>query len=351
MTGHFKDARDAIQAEASDWVLRMDEDTLDINARRELLEWLRRSPQHIEEFLFASAAWRELDDIDPGKNLDVEALIEAAQNNVFELGNLARNQRSGSARPKKSHRSWWIASVAATVLIALTIPLLSPLFDPLHHYETDVGQQTLFTLADGSIVHLNTHSKLTVHMTANARDLELTQGEAMFEVAKDPARPFRVRSGAIAVEAIGTQFNVYRNDEDVQVTVVEGTVKVESLLATNASSVQATESLMLVAGEEVRSNRAGEIARFEQADIEKRTAWREQRLVFRQDSLARVAAEFNRYNQLQIMVDVPHAATRPITATFDAHDPESFVAFLVHDPTLRVIRMNDRIEVHSTGDY
>ena len=225
MTGAFRNARQAIQSEAAEWILRLDEEQLTLPARTELLEWLQQSPQHIEEFLFASAAWRELDDIDPQKSLDVDSLVAEAENNIVTLGDVAPDTEPvGMAVPR---RGWWIGGIAATVLLAVGAVSTWSILSPVRHYETGLGQQTLFTLADGSIVHLNTQSELTVHMTENSRNLELIQGEAMFEVTKDPSRPFRVRSGDITVEAIGTQFNVYRGDNGVHVTVVEGSVKVE----------------------------------------------------------------------------------------------------------------------------
>ena len=341
MTGAFKNARQAIQSEAAEWVLRLDEEQLSLPARTELLRWLKQSPQHIEEFLFATAAWRELDDIDPQKRLDVDSLIAEAESNVIALDDKAADTEPAGTATRS--RAWWIGGVAATVLLTVGAVLIGSLLSPVRHYETGLGQQTLFTLADGSIVHLNTQSELTVRMTEHSRNLELIQGEAMFEVAKDPSRPFRVRSGEITVEAIGTQFNVYRREDGVHVTVVEGTVKVEA--APVAKPQPAAAAVTLTAGEEARSDRSGDVARIDTPDLEKHTAWREQRLVFRGDSLAAVAAEFNRYNQLQIVVVAPPSATRPITATFDAHDPESFVAFLERDPTLRVVRTSSGIEI------
>lgn len=341
MTGAFKNARQAIQSEAAEWVLHLDENQLSLPARTELLQWLKQSPQHIEEFLFATAAWRELDDIDPQKCLDVDSLIAEAESNVIALDDKAADTEPAGTGTR--HRAWWIGGIAATALLTVGAVLIGSLLSPVRHYETGLGQQTLFTLADGSIVHLNTQSELTVRMTEDSRNLELIQGEAMFEVARDPSRPFRVRSGEITVEAIGTQFNVYRRDDSVHVTVVEGTVKVEA--APVVKSELAAAAVTLTAGEEARSDRSGDVARIEMPDVEKHTAWREQRLVFRGDSLAAVAAEFNRYNQLQIAVVAPPSATRPITATFDAHDPESFVAFLERDPTLRVVRSSGGIEI------
>ena len=341
MTGAFKNARQAIQSEAAEWVLRLDEEQLSLPTRTELLQWLKQSPQHIEEFLFATAAWRELDDIDPQKCLDVDSLIAEAESNVIALDDEAADTEPAGTATRS--RAWWIGGVAATVLLTVGAVLIGSLLSPVRHYETGLGQQTLFTLADGSIVHLNTQSELTVRMAEHSRNLELVQGEAMFEVAKDPSRPFRVRSDEITVEAIGTQFNVYRREDGVHVTVVEGTVKVEA--APVAEPQLAAAAVTLTAGEEARSDRSGDVARIDTPDLEKHTAWREQRLVFRGDSLAAVAAEFNRYNQLQIVVVAPPSATRPITATFDAHDPESFVAFLERDPTLRVVRSSGGIEI------
>ena len=341
MTGAFKNARQAIQSEAAEWVLRLDEERLTLPVRTELLRWLKQSPQHIEEFLFAAAAWRELDDIDPQKHLDVDSLIAEVEGNVITLDEDATDTESAGTTTRRGAR--WIGGIAATVLLTVGAVLIGSLLSPIRHYETDLGQQTLFTLADGSIVHLNTQSELTVRMTEDSRDLELIQGEAMFEVTRDPSRPFRVRSGEITVEAIGTQFNVYRREDGVHVTVVEGSVKVEAMPA--AKPQLAAAAVTLTAGEEARSDRSGDVARIETPDVEKHTAWREQRLVFRGDSLAAVAAEFNRYNQLQIVVVAPPSATRPITATFDAHDPESFVAFLERDPTLRVVRSSGGIEI------
>ncbi len=344
MIDAFRNAREAIQAVAAEWVLRLDEEPLTLSARAELLEWLKASPQHVEEFLLATAAWRELDDIDPQKQLDVDALLAEAETNVVALSEATPGV--GSTNTPARRHVWWLGGLAAAVLITLGAALTWPPATQVQHYETGLGQQTLFTLDDGSIVHLNTQSALTVRLGDDRRELNLQRGEAMFDVARDPERPFRVRSGDLTAEAIGTQFNVYRRHDGVQVTVVEGTVKVEPL-APAATIEPGSRAVVLEAGEEARSRRSGEVARVDTPDLEKRTAWREQRLVFRDDALAAVATEFNRYNQLQIDVDLPATATRPITATFDAHDPESFVAFLERDPALRITRINQRIVVRS----
>lgn len=343
MIDAFRNAREAIQAVAAEWVLRLDEEQLTPSARADLLNWLKASPQHVEEFLLATTAWRELDDIDAQKRLDVDALLAEAENNVVTLGEATPDIASTSTLAR---RHIWLGGLAAGVLLAVGAALMWPPAIQVQHYETGLGQQTLFNLDDGSIVHLNTQSELTVRIGDDSRELHLRKGEALFDVARDPERPFRVRSGDVTVEAIGTQFNVYRRQDGVQVTVVEGKVKVEPVTPA-ATIASGSAAVTLEAGEEARSQRSGEVARVDTPDVEKRTAWREQRLVFRGDSLAAVATEFNRYNQLQIDVNVPATVTRPVTATFDAHDPESFIAFLERDPALRVTRINERVVVRS----
>lgn len=344
MSRQFRSASEAIQAEASEWVLRLDEAALDLPTRRQLLAWLKTSPQHIDEFLLASAVWHELDGVDAEKRIDVAELLAEAGHNVVSLSAAESSTREGVAeRPGLTRRNWFL-SIAASITIALGLSLFFTMHESVERYETALGQQTLFTLDDGSTVHLNTQSALTVRMTDSSRDLELTRGEAMFEVAKDPDRPFRVTSGGVVVEAIGTQFNVYRRDDGVQVTVVEGEVKVESIQIRTAAPKKPAE-LRLAAGQEARTTASGEVARIEKPDLEKRTAWREQRLVFRQDTLQSVAAEFNRYNATRIVIEAPASATRRITGTFDARDPASFAAFLERDPNLTLVRDQDTIRV------
>lgn len=336
MNQSFRNASQAIQAEAAEWALRLDEAPLDAAAHRKLLAWLKTSPQHIDEFLLASAVWHELDGIDASKSIDVAELLVDAGRNVVALSEDATVEKEAVAT-RGSARRRWIACIAASLVALLGLSLFLSVHDPVARYETGLGQQTLFTLDDGSVVHLNTLSALTVRMTGQSRELELTRGEAMFEVAKDPGRPFRVTSGAVRVEAIGTQFNVYRRSDGVQVTVVKGEVKVESAPSRSPAADKAAE-VRLTAGEEAVSKPSGEVARISMPDLEKHTAWREQRLVFRHETLRSVADEFNRYNATRIVVNAPASATRRITGTFYAHDPGSFAAFLERDPSLTVVR-------------
>jgi transmembrane sensor len=290
--------------------------------------------------------WRELDHVDSTHRIDIESLLTEAQENVVEL-------RDGQQGPSSENRitNWRrrLAGLAASLAVAVgsTFWLLQ---NNAASYATDVGQQLSFTVSDGSNIHLNTQSALDVVITQEKREFTLLSGEAMFEVAKDPNRPFRVRAGSAIVEAIGTEFNVYRRQTSTTVTVIQGKVSVASADRSSEALQEAGNtaidvSIVLSDGEEAQVYKSGEVTRIEKTDLEKNVAWRNRRLVFRADSLADVASEFNRYNQQKIFIEFPDSSARQITGTFDATDPESFIEFLSRNPAIDVVRDGDRIVI------
>ena len=358
MSANYPTAQAAIAAEAAGWVIQIDDGVLDFDTRRKFLDWLCSSPQHIDEFLMAAATWRELDDLDVECQLDVDNLIAQARQNVVALGAEQKTETSGQGEKidVATRQSWRQWTTVAVVFVVIGIGLVMHSLNSQPEFRTDLGHQMTFTLKDGSVVQLNTQSALDTRITENDREITLLRGEAMFEVAKDPTRPFRVLSGSVIVEAIGTRFNVYRRENTTMVTVEEGRVSVttneDDRTASDYPSTgfdgvieQHVAALILKAGEEVQAFNDGDLVMIEKPDFEKSTAWRERRLVFRSDSLETVAEEFNRYNRRRIDIQVQEQDSRDITGTFDADDPESFVTFLEKDASLEVIRYEERIVV------
>jgi hypothetical protein len=134
---------------------------------------------------------------------------------------------------------------AATVLLSVVAVGYIVFSQPGERYSTPVGGMASLPLQDGSHVTLNTASRVRVELTAGERRIDLDQGEAFFEVAKDKNRPFVVRAGDKRVIAVGTKFSVLREDSDVRVVVTEGTVRVETIgaplhLAKSSSGAYAT---------------------------------------------------------------------------------------------------------------
>ena len=108
-------------------------------------------------------------------------------------------------------------------------------------------------LDDGSVAELNRGAEIEVNYTVAERRVVLRRGEALFTVAKNPARPFVVRAGGVDVRAVGTAFNVKLAGPNLEVLVTEGTVHVsQQTPATSASApTELTMLAALTAGQEL----------------------------------------------------------------------------------------------------
>jgi transmembrane sensor len=270
-----------------------------------------------------------------------------------------------AADPPLSAR--WTVRVAAMVLIALTAILWINSAMGWRSYSTGVGEQRQIALPDGSRVEMNTNSEISIHLTKSSRTIQLVRGEALFTVAHDPTRPFDVQVGQTVIRAIGTEFDVYRQSAGTRVTVIDGLVQVSTgdvvppfpskpnALSTDApfapdsaaSHAQHSETAQLVAaGEAALISVSGEISHHSDVDTDKAAAWRRSRLVFENETLASIAAEFNRYNALKIRVE-GEAADQHFSGTFDANKPLSVMQVLAADSALQVERMDNEIVIRA----
>lgn len=319
-----------ISEQASQWLCVLAEDgAVD---RAEFLKWLQQSPRHIEEFLFASATWRQLRQVGASRPMEVDTILaELAADKGAAVIPLQKEPAStpipAVAGCNPSRRSpagrWRWAAAVATIAIATASSWWVASHANL--YKTAVGEQRIVQLSDGSVLYLNTDSSTRVSFSPETRNVELLEGEALFVVAHDTIRPFRVKSGTAIIQAVGTQFNVYRTNQDTHVAVLEGRVK---LASTNAPDVAAAPANLLSAGEEAVIARDGNIIRQAIADRNQTMAWRERRLVFRAARLGDVVEEINRYNTRRFEIQGEAARDTRLTATFDADSPESLAAFL-----------------------
>ena len=346
MTNEDFTALRAIAEEAADWLLRL-EDADPALTEAELEEfsaWLQRSPQHIEEFLQVSALHSELSTAITSSFPNVQALIDSARLNVIDIAN---NDTAAQAPPPERRHVRLrriIGGAAGMVLLAMAAKhfVIDPTdFDlvttPGNTYSTDVGEQRSVVLADGSVVNMNTRSTLNVRFTQHNRLVELSAGEAIFDVHKDATRPFRVKSGRTVVEALGTRFNVYQQAKQTVVTVVEGHVAVSSDAAKAVAPIKGKATAVeLKPGGQVAVLKSGGISEPRKVDSTKATAWTERRLVFDAEPLQFVARELNRYNHRRLSIGDVRIATRSISGVFNASDPETLLAFLETVGDIRV---------------
>ncbi|MEO1018817.1 MAG: FecR family protein [Pseudomonadota bacterium] len=202
-------------------------------------------------------------------------------------------------------------------------------------YETAIGERSTVTLADGSVVTLNTDSEITVDFSSAERNIDLLKGQAFFEVAKDSSRPFVVDAGDKRIIALGTAFDVRFKDEGrVEVTLVEGLVDVDfiSELSNNDSSninaATPARTVSLKPGERLVAS-ASPTPEIVKPEIDNEISWRDGLLVFQDRPLAEVVAEMNRYStQKMILDDDPRLEMLEVSGVFNTGRASTFVTAL-----------------------
>lgn len=292
--------------------------------------WLAADPTHSEAFGAVQSTWHNFEKVraEPG----LIALREAA----FRRGrSLKRWKALGGA-----------AVLAASVaLVVVGLPLLGSAEPHLYLHttarieapagieafqaqeqQTTVGERRVITLADGSIVTLDTDTAVHVAMSPTSRLVMLSRGRAFFEVAKDPSRPFIVFAGDKRIMAVGTAFDVELGNDHVEVVLREGKVRVEGAptddLNGTTSKSKSVEAADLVPGTRLKaSSRAGWT--LAKADVPKDLSWLSGQLVFNQRPLGEVVTEMNRYSLKKITLGDASLATVPISGVFAAGHPDA----------------------------
>lgn len=328
--------------QASAWVEILREPSA--QQRAEFVAWLKESPRNVRDFLSMLALDQALHRLDAERRQDIESLLAQADRSIVQVADRFRRRTI----PHKPQRYWRALAIAAGLaLIAVCAALLMPRGQGWQEFHTVAGEQRAFELEDGSVMHLNTRSRVALRFSKQSRDIRLLEGEALFRVHHDPSAPFRVHTDAAMIQAVGTQFNVYARAEGTSVAVIEGRVKVSSernMVGGNAEVAPGpVADISLSASEVATINPAGAVSVQRVPDVTTAIAWRERRLIFKEDSLADIVEEFNRYNREQIQLGDPTIAARVYSGVFDADDPESLVEVLTRDPDLSVEQSGQKI--------
>ena len=339
---------------AADWYLYFeDQPNLTEAQRVRFVEWLRRSPLHIEEFLRVGGLRAEIAGLPPDGMPEIEKLVAAARENVVELESGRPDSGSVAAHALPSRRGRWYAAAAALLLtIAGSLYLLAPTDIVPASYATGLGEQRSILLSDGSVVVLNTTTRIDVRFTSSNRRIRLHAGEAVFEVAPDSGRPLRVTAGPAEVVAIGTRFNVYLQDEQTIVTVMEGRVAVSSVARPARPDHLAPDTpgtMEVHQGNQVTVRPRAPVDEPRAVDVAAATAWRDRRLIFDGTTLAGAVREINRYNHKKLALADAELAAQRISGVFAANKPEAMVTFLKAVGNVRCEEVDGGWLIHSNS--
>lgn len=317
-----------IREAAAEWLLSFSEGEVGLQAREAFVAWLRTSPEHVRAYLRVSALWADAGMIDRERKRSIDELVERAKTEANVVV-LAPPERRESHRPAATHRRW-IIGLAASLLMAVLISIVGVQHLGTDTYRTGIGEQRSITLADGSRVELNALSTMKVKFSADERRIDLTQGQALFRVAKQPERPFIVHSGGTEVKAVGTQFDVNRKQDRTVVTVLEGKVAVserERFRPLSGEGPSLSSPILLGAGEQVVVQPAAIVVP-QPADVQVAVAWTEGLLMFDSAPLSEVVQEFNRHNLKPLVINDETLAAFEISGVFPASSETRILEFL-----------------------
>ncbi|HEY0799849.1 MAG TPA: FecR domain-containing protein [Steroidobacteraceae bacterium] len=297
-----------IDQEAAHWAVRLSAGALDLETQAQLDQWLDADPRHRGALLRARAAWADLDRLAAlSGHREPQGPMEMSPKT---------NLASRSARSFANRRFFLAASISALLFGSGTWVLLRR----NGTYVSKLGEVRRVTLADGSHMVLNTATEASVHFDTARREINLSAGEGLFQVVKDPKRPFIVRAGGVSVRAVGTVFTVRNDGNQVDVLVTEGVVELTDHDSGVVRRVAANERAT------VMDTRQVAVAKITQAQAERRLAWRDGMVDFDGDSLSHAVDEMNRHNDRRIFIDDQSLGSRPIVGRFRANDPDGFAA-------------------------
>jgi transmembrane sensor len=352
-----RSANQQILEEASLWFVTLRSPDFTPTVAREFHDWLKRSPEHIRAYLEIAAVYADIPaQAHTPADLIASARASADQNVIsLNLDPLTANNPSKKAGRRVGARMMLAASVLMCIGLGAWLHLQR------NTYDTGIGEQRSITLADGSIVELNAHSKVRIAFHDRQRDVELLEGQALFRVAKDHARPFVVHAGTASVRAVGTQFDVNRKRQGTTVTVLEGRVAVASTAFASregaatrrvADAVPASTDLLskkigeilLVSGEQMTVTPT-EASKSDAPNLAAATAWTQHLLIFDGTALHDVLEEFSRHTARRITIDSPELAALKISGQYTSTNPESLLRFLSLQEGVIVSEVNGEIHI------
>lgn len=342
---NFGSQNKSLTHEAASWVAQIDKGNLSAKDKLSLAEWISRSPAHATEIREIAALWG-------GVDVAIDEAIARQVPSKLSTIDFIKNAFKISPAP---------ALITLSTLLFVGF-IAVPNLVPDNSGQTIVsaqrpivlvaekGDRLTRTLEDGSIIHLNTDSVIEVNYTSDYRRLKLIRGEALFDVQKNPQRPFQVMAKGQIAEAVGTQFSVRIDASVIAVTVSEGLVKLDSAQEQETGFQKRLknlfsndEDIFLSAGQSASIiNNTPQVIDLEPVIIERKMAWMQDEFIFAGEPLSYVVSEITRYNDVVINI-APELRSKPIGGRFQTNDVNRILEALELSEDIKVKRYNDGV--------
>jgi len=271
------------------WVARLRADNVSTSDHREFSTWITASQRNKDSFDEVVDLWQDL---------AVVSHLPIADMQIFDSQEDPTRQLTGWSLwnwSTSGSRTWRLYAPAFAALFLAVLVSWYARLSPTE-YSTAIGEQKTVTLRDGSMLFLNTNTSVVVKLRDDLRSITLNYGEAFFDVAHDPQRPFEVEACRVTTRALGTSFNVRCEDDSVaQITVSEGVVRV----STSAERVE------LAKGQQISYAQTSGLSSQIAINAEDITAWKRQLLIYDGVALGDIVNDMNRYSDQKIIVSDP----------------------------------------------
>lgn len=376
MTSESSSLPDNPHDAAAYWFARVHSGDFSVAEEKRFLEWRQADSQNEFEYRALESIWQSsllipdeelremLDDADLASiptahtsSASTQAFDSESGSHPASMRNFSESMNSGSGSPTGAYgsnessrasfavppnaarrRFLWQGATLGTVALLGAGGVYIAQQDTVSHalsYTTAFGEQRTVTLPDGSEVHMNVSTELVLHYQTHRRQLSLLKGEAMFAVQSDKNRPFIVDAGKVQVEVTGTVFNVRRHAQgNVEVAVTEGSVQVSSGPWWNRQRASLTPGMLAQGSEE----QAWSVQR---TDVAARTAWRQGKVVFRDQTLDEVVQEMNRYLPEPIELMDEKLKRLRMAGVFNIEDAQGFLLALQEQLPVMVVTRSD----------
>ena len=334
-------SQSAVDQQALDWFARR-ERSLNSEEAAQFEAWLALGPAHRAAYARWHGDWQRLDTLPA-------AGIEQLRRQ------LAADQAAASAPVSAARRGWLAALGPQAALATLALCASGGGYLAWQHWQqqpvytasfaSERGQQQAVTLPDGSMLRLDTATRIAVTLYRQRREVRLLEGQAVFQVHGDAARPFDVLAGAVRITVVGTRFSVRHTPgtgsvDDVRVEVEEGRVRVA-----RASTAGGAPFVTLGAGQRIAADRAGRLGEVQRVTQNGIAPWREGRVNFDDTPLAEVLAEFARYRYTGLVVRDARVAQLRVSGSFDPLRLDNFLRVLPRVLPVQLRREGDITEI------
>lgn len=310
---------DGLVEAAADWYLRRQDAGWTNADEREFDAWTRADPRHAQVYRQLSRTWADFSHVSRPDSVPAAPASAPTSTQPACAGSRVRRHE----RPRFGTALSWRPLAAALCTFCLFLAGAWYAYDHTPRYRVDLstarGEIRVVSLPDSSRITLNAASRLQIAYYPRRRQVVLERGEAFFEVARDPSRPFTVAAGENAVRVLGTVFDVRAQPSSFQVEVVEGRVEVQPGKDATGVVLTAQQGLRMDAGGRPQALRP---------DAQAIGAWRSGQLVFRRTPLPDAAQELSRHLGAPVTLSGPGLGGLTVSGFASIGAPQAFLESL-----------------------